>query len=126
MKRSPKKVSSIQAASFGYHAVICSGAVAQERARLADPLKARMRRRLVMGLREVLRGVRANKASTTISSLVPRVVILNVYRREQGSYEKKKIARQHQRFRDRFCTVHRMSTTWRRCSSRYSFYSKQV
>lgn len=33
----------------------------QERARLADPAKSKTRRRIVMGLREVLRGVKAKK-----------------------------------------------------------------
>lgn len=33
----------------------------QERARLADPVKSKTRRRIVMGLREVLRGVKAKK-----------------------------------------------------------------
>lgn len=33
----------------------------QEKVRLKDPTRASSRRRLVMGLREVMRGVRANK-----------------------------------------------------------------
>ncbi|CAM9823652.1 unnamed protein product [Ectocarpus sp. 13 AM-2016] len=38
----------------------------QERARLSDPSKAKTRRRLVIGLREVLRGVKANKVRLLI------------------------------------------------------------
>lgn len=43
----------------------------QERVRLNDPLKAKMRRRLVFGLREVRRGVRANNVKCIV--LAPNV-----------------------------------------------------
>lgn len=45
----------------GCSVFVSSSLLGQERARLVDPTKAKTRRRLVMGLREVLRGVKAKK-----------------------------------------------------------------
>ena len=38
----------------------------QERARIQDPNKAKLRRRLVFGLREVKRGIKANKVKCVV------------------------------------------------------------
>lgn len=50
-------------------ALSCVRSIHQERARLADPLKAKAKKRLVMGLREVLRGIKAGKVRSGASAV---------------------------------------------------------